>query len=389
MKTRAIRRLVAGAVALCLMVPAVAAMAETEMGWSKALYVRNKDKGYEVKFGGRIQNDWIWNNADDDLEAAITGIGNGIKFRRVRLYTSGTVFYNVFYKFQLDFAGGDADFKDVFVGVKNIPILYSVLVGHQYEPAGLETITSSKYITFLERASVSTLMPERHTGINSYRAWPDDKVTASLGAFQNSNAYGDAAGDVWAVTGRLTFAPINENKGEKLLHIGGSYSYREAEDGIFVQTARPENPIAPAFLNTDTLFADTYNVFGSEAAFTWGPFSTQAEYAVSQVTNAISEDSVAIGDVMFQAFYVQASFFLTGEHRSYKYGKHGGISVNRPYTGQEGGGAGAWEIAARYSTLDLNDKAIQGEIVRHSLQASPSCLIPCPPPGGCFSGVFP
>ena len=112
----------------------------------------------------------------------------------------------------MDFAGGDADFKDVFVGVKNIPLIYSFLVGHQYEPAGLETITSSKYITFLERAAVSTLMPERHTGINLYRSWPNDKVTAALGAFQNSNSYGDAFGDVWAFTGRLTYAPINENK---------------------------------------------------------------------------------------------------------------------------------------------------------------------------------
>ena len=80
----------------------------------------------------------------------------------------------------------------------------------------------------------------------------------------------------------------------------------------------------PSILDTDTIFADKYNVFGGEAAFTWGPFSTQAEYAASQVTNALIPDTsgtellpngqmgTAIGDPILQAFYIQASFFLTG-----------------------------------------------------------------------------
>ena len=89
MRIRAIQRLLMGAMVVCLLAPATAALAETEMGWSKALYVRNKDKGYDIKFGGRIQNDWIWNNADEDMEAAVSGIENGIKFRRVRLLHLG------------------------------------------------------------------------------------------------------------------------------------------------------------------------------------------------------------------------------------------------------------------------------------------------------------
>jgi phosphate-selective porin OprO/OprP len=355
-----IGRLVAGAIAACLLVPAAAALAETDFGWSKALYLSNEDKGFHIKFGGRIQDDWVWNNADAALDAAITGIANGTEFRRARLYTEGTVYYNVYYKFQMDFAGGDADFKDVFVGVKNLPLIYSLRVGHQYEPAGLETITSSKYITFLERSSVASLMPERNTGITAFRAWPEDRMTVTLGAFRNADAYGDATGDVWAGTGRVTFCPIIEDKGEKLLHLGVSYSYRESQNGVFIQTAKPENPVAPTFVNTDTLFADNYQLIGTEAAFTWGPFSTQGEFAISQALDALNEDSVSVGDPVFDAYYVQVSYFLTGEHRTYKGGQMGGVGVNKPFTGQDGGGAGAWEVAARYSTMDLNYETIMG-----------------------------
>ncbi|MCH7550042.1 MAG: hypothetical protein IH969_11010, partial [Candidatus Krumholzibacteriota bacterium] len=202
MKVRHGVRRVAAAIALTTAVSgAGVASAEVKVGWKGSTYIQDDEAGYKIRIGGRIMNDWIWNDADSLLD--------GTFFRRARLYSAGDIYHNVFYKIQFDFAGGDADFKDVFIGVKKIPVLGAVLVGHQYEPAGLETITSSKYITFMERASVSTLMPERHTGIAMSRQWPEDKVTLSVGGFQNSDDFGTARGDDYAVTGRVTYAPIS------------------------------------------------------------------------------------------------------------------------------------------------------------------------------------
>ncbi len=53
---------------------------------------------------------------------------------------------------QYDFAGGDADFKDVYVGLKKLPGVGTLKVGHFKEAFGLEELTSSKYITFIERS---------------------------------------------------------------------------------------------------------------------------------------------------------------------------------------------------------------------------------------------
>jgi len=321
---------------------AIIASADVEAGWKGSLYVQDDDAGYKIKVGGRIMIDWIWTDVDS--------IPNGTLFRRARLYTSGDIYHNVFYKIQLDFAGGDADFKDVFIGVKKIPLVSAILVGHQYEPAGLETITSSKVITFMERASVSTLMPERHTGFAMARQWPEDKFTLSIGGFQNSDNYGNARGDDYAVTGRFTFAPTNVDKGKKLLHFGVSGSYRESPSGVFEQKARPENPFAPQ-ITSGVIFANTLALFGGEFIGNWGPISVQSEAAF------LSVESDSIGTPMISSWYVQGSYFITGEHRGYKYGKGAGITPEKNFDGT--GGAGAWEVAARYSTLDMNDDQLQ------------------------------
>ena len=62
----------------------------------------------------------------------------------------------------------------------------------------------------------------------------------------------------------------------------------------------------------------------------------------------------------FQGFYVYGSYFLTGENRVYKTssGAFDRMSPKRNFDGN--GGLGAWEIALRYSNLDLNDADFSG-----------------------------
>ncbi len=62
----------------------------------------------------------------------------------------------------------------------------------------------------------------------------------------------------------------------------------------------------------------------------------------------------------FDGYYVQASYFLTGEHRSYSKssGIFGSVKPNRNFSLD--GGLGAWELALRLSELDLDDGPIYG-----------------------------
>ena len=75
----------------------------------------------------------------------------------------------------------------------------------------------------------------------------------------------------------------------------------------------------------------------------------------------MNRDSTVGGDPQFNGFYAFASYFLTGEHRPYSTssGTFAGIKPKQNFLDGKGG-LGAWEIAARYSQLDLNDEGIDG-----------------------------
>jgi phosphate-selective porin OprO/OprP len=90
---------------------------------------------------------------------------------------------------------------------------------------------------------------------------------------------------------------------------------------------------------------------GAEIATVQGPFSAQAEY----ITTSVQRD--ADRDLDFDGWYAQASYFLTGESRQYKDGKFARVTP-KSIVGE--GGIGAWELALRFSTLDLSDADIDG-----------------------------
>ena len=63
---------------------------------------------------------------------------------------------------------------------------------------------------------------------------------------------------------------------------------------------------------------------------------------------------------MFHSLYVMTSYVLTGEHRAYRprVGAFGTVHPDQPFPFS--GGPGAWEVALRYSYLDLESAGIDG-----------------------------
>jgi phosphate-selective porin OprO/OprP len=95
-------------------------------------------------------------------------------------------------------------------------------------------------------------------------------------------------------------------------------------------------------------------VYSAEAAGTYGPLFFQGEYFWYNVDrNAFAP----LPSLKFQGGYAEAAYVLTGESRRYNAGSasYGGIAPANPFS-LSSGGWGAWEIAGRYSTIDLNDR---------------------------------
>lgn len=331
----------------------VASASDTETRLKGALKFASEDGNFKFQVGGRLQADAAWYNEDNiDLDGE-----NGTEFRRARVFISGTMYRVWDWKAQYDFASSDT-IKDAYIrytGFKPVRIT----VGNFKQPSSLEELTSSKYITFMERALPNTFSTGRRIGLaGDYRM---DNLTLTASVYgQDANDNGSGGDEGYGVGARGTFAPINE-KG-RVLHLGAWGAWEQVSDNSadtdktirFRQ--RPESHITSSRLvNTGTI-ADSDNVtkWGLEAAGVMGPFSVQGEYMMASVDSGAPGLS---GDPEFGGWYAFASYILTGESRPYKKGAFGRI---KPKHSVGAGGTGAWEVAVRYSNIDLKDSGIDG-----------------------------
>ena len=325
--------------------------------WKQGLRFDTVDKAFQLKVGGRIMNDWGFFAPSSEVSNGIGPLEDGTEFRRARLYVEGLLHEHVKFKAQYDFAGGEAGFRDVYIGLTKLRGVGNIMFGHMKEPFGLEVTTSSKYITFLERSLPTTFAPERNTGIMFQNAVAGDKMTWALGTFRDSDEFGESFGNGgFNYTGRITGRPWYEDKGRKVLHLGLAYRHGNPNGNRLRYRARPPAHMLPRFVDTKSFSATSSDMIGMEFAVVNGPASIQSEFTYSSANRPTGQRE------NFTAFYVQGSYFLTGEHRVYKSSAAAFDRVKpfRSFQPGEDGGNGAWEIATRYARIDLNDILIQG-----------------------------
>jgi phosphate-selective porin OprO/OprP len=348
---------------------------DLKVKWKGAPELSSSDGKFKFKVRGRLMADY--DNIDQDF--AITGRPDvsAVELRRARLGVEGVVWYDVKYKFEVDFADNEVAIKDAYVAYAGLKPkdwgIGEIRFGNQYVYNSLEEITSSRFITFLERPAYQEAF------------FLDRQIGAAILAggehwsFQ-TGIYGapvaevpDFLQDQTAYSARLTLAPINRevNGVNQVLHFGVSGRHRdEAEDfrsPTAPATVLDDQPFRYRARGADLHLADRFvatpfvgesdDLLNLEAAFVWGPFSMQGEYAQLWVDTPAILGTV---DPEYDGWYVDASYWLTGETRNYEAdtGEFGRPKVKRPVLwGQGGGGWGAWQIAGRYDVINLSDKS--------------------------------
>lgn len=303
----------------------------------------------KTKFGinGFVQGDAAW--FQDDIKDQ----PNGTTLRRARLSVKGNV-EDWAYKFETDFADNATKITDAFIdynGFENVVLR----AGQFKEPFSLEELTSDRFITFVERALPNALAPSRNIGVSA--ATFGDNWSLTAGTFGADAGTASSDDEANAFTARATYAPIAEDGMVVHLGVAGSYRQPDSATDALRYRSRPETKI------TDTQAVDTGSIanvddatlFGLEAATVLHWFSLQGEYMQADLNRHI------MPDVTLDGYYVQASAFLTGESRTYKpqEGIFDRVTPRQPFSLKDGTW-GAWEVAARYSNLDLNDGSISG-----------------------------
>jgi len=316
--------------------------------------VESADGNFVGQLGGRLLLDTAFYQQDK------TRLGDGSEFRSVRLDASGKVYRDWAFKVQADFGGNATSLKDTYLGYTGIKPAEFV-VGNFLPPIGLDLMTSNKYTTFMEPALPLSTVPDRRIGVQATAR--GSNWTATAAAFSSNISSTDATrnnGDSgYDLAARVTYAPVMQK--DRLVHLGfGVNKLDPQSDGTLTIGPRPESHVTNATLISTGALAnvDDAVTLEPELAAVFGPFHFQGEYQHL----AVNRGNVS-NDLTFNGWYVQAGFFLTGESRPYQIN-------DQPYSADFGrvqpkrslmdGGIGAWEIAARYSTLNLTDSGVRG-----------------------------
>lgn len=345
-----------------------------------------------AKLGGRVYFDSVFFGQN---AASRANLGDGQDtsfFRTTRLSAEGVGFDVMYYKVEVDFAprrdittsvaaghshtvsAQQTSFKDVYFGIQELPLVGKVQVGHFKEPFSLEELTSSRFITFTERALPNVMVPQRNLGIMIGNHTQSQNATWAMGVFRTVDDMPPYLADdssIYAFTARGTWLPWYDEatEGRGLLHVGGAYSYRDYSNKTLRLSARPETGAGPTIIDSRiggfdrlTGVADA-QLYGGELAAVYGPLSIQTEYIAT-----LFERTATNQDPYVHGAYVYVSYFLTGEHRPYKRSS-GTFDRVKPFTnffrvrtsdGYVETGSGAIELAYRYSYLDADNSILLG-----------------------------
>lgn len=299
---------------------------------------------------------------------------NGANLRALEFTLSGGVGHDLGYTVDFSFEPNDrVQLGNALIDYKWRPNT-SIKIGQAFNPFGLDNSNSSKWIPFLERG-LPTLAFSPPYGLGVQVASHGDHWTFATMISQpkfgerintDTDHYGS---DRFSWGWRGTLAALSAE--QHIFQVGASFHRQGLDtykpDGtvkrhLMIQVrpeARTHN--TPYSLQTRLqdgapLCASRYDTAGLDAAYQDGPLLAQAEYMQSIIGQKVD----AYQKLRFKGYQLQASYVLTGESHSYQKAS-GTFGIVKPASEQ-----GAWEVAARYSHLDLNNRDVQGGKAQHA-----------------------
>lgn len=336
--------------------------------------VQSPDGRFSFTVRGLGQFDNAYYDQSDSasrISAANGGaLSSGSNFRRAQLGIQGKLFGDWSYLFNYDFGGSTGNEKQgrvqaVYVQYDGLAP-FAIRAGAYPPPAGLEDGTPASDTIFLERNSPSEIARSiaGADGRDAITAlYTGDKLYAALsltgGKVADSGTY---AGEQRALLGRVSDLFYSDNDWRLVLGASGTYVFTPpvtntvgpgATHTITFATS-PELTVddtGSKLVSTGAINANHVTQWGIEGAAQWRSLYGQAGYFGYGIDRADS----GLSNPNFDGWYLQGSWVLTGERRGFSKA-NGAFTSPKPSIpfSLKGGGWGAWEVAARYSDLDLN-----------------------------------
>lgn len=341
------------------------------------------DNAYWFSLGGRLNLDEaIYSGGYQDKGNNFASGGN---IRRALLKFGGGLGDDFSYNMTLNFDGSNVKFNDVWLGASTemggVIDKACVRVG-QFTPA-TSLDDAPNYGTldnnvFMESALATSAFstPSQVYGVQLGASVLDSSMLSvamyqpskqETGNFGNTTHTDRLGGSV-----RATFVPVRSD--DTVLHLGAVGRYQSVnKNGAGNASTTQANLFSTApemqsrqvnnnnatnagnlLLNTGALRIASYNVGTLEALGIWGPISVEGEYYRSSVQRVPVSTQRTANNLRLGGGHLQAAYVLTGESRGYDFATG---TLRNPKPADK---CGAWEIAARYSFVNLNDQDING-----------------------------
>jgi phosphate-selective porin OprO/OprP len=300
-------------------------------------------------------------------------LSSGANFRRAQLGIQGKLFGDWSYFFNTEFGGsggteGAGRVQSLFVQYDGWqPLAFKI---GAYPPAGgLEDNTASADTLFLERAGPSDIIRNAVGGDGRDAAsaiYAGDKFYASLS--YTGGKVGDTGvfDEQEAVLGRAAYSLWSDSDSRFVLSGTGADMFRGPDSVAGIGSARTLSlAVAPELtvdsqgtklVSTGAVNTENALFWGVEAGGNWQNFYGQGGYFAYDMHQRVTPLGPAKPNLNFDGWYAQASWVITGESKGYSTA-NAAFTSPRPRIpfSMSGGGWGAWELAARYSDVDLND----------------------------------
>lgn len=321
---------------------------------------REKDNRYWFKLHGLAKIDGVVFTSNYEEEKS--EFPSGTNIRSLETSFVGGIGKDLSFTVVLAYEGTQVAINDAFftyAGLKDTEIS----LGQIISPFCLENANSGKWLPFLERSlPVIALRPCMGIG-GRVTNWGEHYGITVASATVPHNQNRDTAvikhgSDRFTNTIRGYLVPINHDNKVLQFGVSGVYAdnnpnYRNGlpnDDGRRFAT-RPEIKArnTPNMVDSgNRLRIKYYTESAFELSGQNGPLVMGIEYLQASIHRDFAPN------LFFDGWHAQLSYVLTGESRIYKVktGTYGQIIPKGPY--------GAFEVAARYSMVNLNDEDIHG-----------------------------
>lgn len=333
--------------------------AQTKTGLNNGrLSVRSADGAFSLALRGTVQFDTAYfaqgrNPPNVDLNS-------GTNFRRAQFGVVGTLWRDWAYNFTYDFGGN---------GVEQRGYLYRAYIEYDgLRPVGIragafsaydsmEDATGGANLALLERPSAVTIA--RSIAGGSGRAGVEvfaqgERYLVSLALTGGKTTDSATFDEQQGLVGRVALLAVDRDDLKWLVNADAAHVLKvsDAAPGVpsMVQLSAGPEIAVDASRTVDTGLLDARHVteFGMETALNLGRLFGQGGWFHYNITRRF-----AAPNPDFSGWYAMATWSLSGESRPYdpESASFRGLVPAHPL-GKDG--FGAWELAARYSTVDLD-----------------------------------